>query len=156
MKKAIKKKRGKPEKNCPSCDHVNHARSSNCKSCDYQFYVTKTKQREIMAANWQELSTGDIIKCVAGSGPYFLSRDHAGEKIYMGHKGKFEVDKIIYKNKTNCGIVGRKLLPYNHKGLSREYIYMGESHYDEKLSIHREPHKIIVIKKQETDGESVK
>ena len=149
--KAIKKKRGKPEKSCPECDYINHARSSNCKSCDYQFYVRKNKQREIMAANWKELQTGDVIKCVIGSGPYFLSKDHVGEKIYMGQKGTFEVEEIIDKNKTNCGIMGRKLLSAGRKGFSREYIYMGESHYDEKLGIHREPHKIRVIKKQDND-----
>jgi|TARA_Y100000593_G_C4155954_1_gene259502 hypothetical protein len=148
MPKSKKKtKRGAPTKSCPECSSTSHARSSTCKKCGYQFYISKKRLREEQAANWQELKSGDIIKCLIGSGPYFLSREKIGEKIYMGHKGTFEVEEIVYTNKKNCGILARKVYPAGRRGLAREYIYMGEPHYDNDLNIHREAHKIRVVKK---------
>jgi len=140
-----RKKRGKPEKTCPECNAVNHARSSNCKECDYQFYVRKKKEREIQAANWQELQAGDVIKCVAGHGCYF--RKENGDRLSLGHKGKFEVIETYYLNSKSCGIFALPLYTGGRKAMVREFIYMGDSYYDEDLCHHKEPHKIVVLKK---------
>jgi len=140
-----KKKRGKPEKTCPECNAINHARFSNCKSCDYQFYVRKKKQREIQAANWKELVAGDIIKCVSGHGSYF--RKENGDRISLGHKGKFEVVDIYYRSPKSCGIFALQLYAGGRKAMVREFIYMGEAYYDEDLCHNKEPHKIVVLKK---------
>jgi hypothetical protein len=149
MNRKPKKKRGKPEKACPECNHINHARSSNCKSCDHMFYVRKNVREVELAKNWHDLEPGDIIKVITGSGPYFLSKDKPGEKIMLGKKGKFEVVEIWDGGPRNCGIVGRQLYTRGRKANVREYIYMGEPFYNEELCNHNEPHRIKVIKKHE-------
>ena len=148
-----KKKRGKPEKACPECNCINHARSSNCKECDYTFYIRKKKKQELLAANWRELKAGDIIKCVAGHGSYYLSKDKplnpdgSQQKIPLGHKGTFEVVGLFgLDNPKGCGIVGRQITGRGIKASVQEYIYMGETYYDDNLSTHKEPHKIKVLK----------
>lgn len=152
LDKKQKKKKRKPEKTCPECNTANHARSSNCKECNYEFYVRKNKKQELLAANWRELKAGDVIKCVAGNGTYYLSNDRplnpdgSKQKIYMSHKGKFEVTEIIDQGKRSCGILARQLSGRGIRSNVREYIYMGESYYNEDLSLHYEPQKIKVIK----------
>ena len=149
LDRKVKKKRGKPEKACPECNTSNHARSSNCKSCDYTFYVRKKIREVELAKNWRDLKPGDIIKVVAGSGPYWLSKDKPGEKIMLGQKGKFEVVEIYDSGPKSCGIMGRQLYTRGRKANVREFIYMGESFYNEELCNHNEPHRIKVIKKND-------
>tara|TARA_Y100000310_G_scaffold175442_1_gene175484 strand:+ start:2454 stop:2951 length:498 start_codon:yes stop_codon:yes gene_type:complete len=148
-----KKKRGKPEKACPECNYTNHARSSNCKECNYEFYIRKKKKQELLAANWRELKAGDIIKCVAGHGSYYLSNDKplnpdgSQQKIPLGHRGKFQVVGLFgLDNPKGCGIIGRQVTGRGIVANVREYIYMGETYYDDDLSTHKEPHKIKVLK----------
>jgi hypothetical protein len=143
-----KKKRKAPEKACPQCDAANHARSSNCKSCDHTFYVRKSKEQELLAANWRDLKKGDIIKVITGSGPYYLSKDKPGEKIMLGQKGRFEVSEVIDQGIRSCGIFAHQLRGRATRENVREYIYMGEQCYDDDMSVYRNPHKIKVIKKQ--------
>ena len=145
LDRKVKKKRGKPEKACPECNTSNHARSSNCKSCDYTFYVRKNVREVELAKNWRELVKGDIIKVITGSGPYWLSNDRPGEKIMLGQKGRFEVVEIWDDGPRNCGIIGCQLHTRGRKSSVREFIYMGESFYGEELSNHNEPHRIKVI-----------
>ena len=144
LDKKKKKKRRKPEKKCPECNTANHARSSNCKECDYEFYVRKNVKQELLAANWRDLKPGDVIKVISGSGPYYLSKDNPGEKIMMGQKGKFEVLEIVDVDPRTCGIYGRQMvrIPTHH----REWIYMGESYYNDTYSTNEEPHRIKVLK----------
>ena len=142
-----KGKRKAPQKDCLGCGVQCHARCSTCKSCGYEFYEkTKDKQKRL-AKNWRELKQGDVIKSITGSGPYFLSRDRPGEKIMMGHKGKFEVVAIYDNGPKSCGIVGRQLSGRKVRASYVEYIYMGETYYNDDLSQHEEPHKIRVLKK---------
>jgi len=143
-----KKKRKAPEKACPQCDTANHARSSNCKSCDYTFYVRKKVREVELAKNWRELVRGDIIKVTTGSGPYWISKDKGGDKIYMGQKGKFEVIEIYDQGPRCCGIYGRPVSSRGRLSHYQEFIYMGDPCYDDDMNLHREPHKIKVIKKQ--------
>ena len=144
----MKTKRSAPQKKCPSCESMVHARVSLCKTCNHTFYIKKNAQQELLAKNWRDLKAGDTIKCIVGSGPYFVSKDRPGEKIILGHKGMFEVIEIHYKDSRSCGIIAKKIFARGHRANVREYIYMGEPHYDDNLSQHNEPHKIKVIKKQ--------
>jgi len=150
MDRKPKKKRGKPEKACPECNYINHARSSNCKSCDYTFYVRKKVREVELAKNWRDLKAGDIIKVISGSGPYWLSKEKPGEKIMLGEKGKFEVVEIYDNGPKSCGIVGRQLYTRGRKSNVREFIYMGKPNYNEELCNHNEPHRIKVIQKCQT------
>ena len=145
-----KVKRKAPQKECPECSTLVHARVSFCRNCNHTFYVKKNVQQELLAKNWRDLQAGDIIKAISGSGPYFLSRDKVGERIMLGQKGNFEVLEICDQGPRSCGILARQLFPRGRKSHYREYIYMGESFYNEDMSTHMEPHKIKVIKKLES------
>ena len=141
-----KGKRKAPQKECPECKSLVHARVSFCRKCKHTFYIKKNVKRELLAKNWRDLEAGDIIKVITGSGPYYLSKDRAGEKIMMGQKGKFEVLEIVDVGPRTCGIYGRQVcrVPMHH----REWIYMGESYFNETYSTNEEPHRIKVIKKK--------
>ena len=141
-----KEKRKAPQKECPKCKSLVHARVSFCRKCKHTFYVKKNVRRQLLAKNWRDLEAGDVIKVMTGSGPYYLSKDNPGEKLMMGPKGKFEVLEIVDNNPRSCGIYGRQLvkIPMNH----REWIYMGEPYYNDTYSTNEEPHRIKVIKKK--------
>ena len=64
----------------------------------------------------------------------------------MGEKGKFEVVEIHDKGPRECGIYGHQLYGRAGKSHYREWIYMGESYYNEGVSIHKESHRIKVLK----------
>lgn len=143
-----KKKRSAPQKTCTGCGTSCHARVSKCADCGYEFYVKKSTQAKLLAENWKDLQAGDIIKCITGSGPYFLSKDRPGEKIMMGHKGIFEIVEMYNNGPKSCGIVARQLSGRMRRRRSGvvEYIYMGETWYNDDLSQHEVSHKIKVIK----------
>jgi bifunctional DNA-binding transcriptional regulator/antitoxin component of YhaV-PrlF toxin-antitoxin module/ribosomal protein L40E len=148
------KKRGFPQKPCPECNTDNHARSSNCKSCDYTFYVRKKDKEVELARNWRDLKAGDVIKVITGSGSYFLSKYNKNEdgsplKISLGHKGKFEVVEIVDQGSKSCGIIGRQLYVRGRRANVTEFIYMGETYYNEDMLSHNESHRIKVLKKNE-------
>ena len=143
------KKRKAPQKECPECKSMVHARVSFCRNCNHTFYIKKNVKQELLAKNWRDLKSGDVIKCVTGSGPYFLSKDKQGERIMLGHKGNFEVVEISDQGPRSCGIIGRQLSSRGRRASVTEYIYMGESFYNDNLCSHNEPHKIKVIKKND-------
>ena len=147
LDKKEKKKRKKPEKICNECGTLSHARSSACKNCGYVFYVKKKELEVQLAKDWRNLQAGDVIKVVSGSGPYYMSKDKPGEKIMMGQKGRFEVTEIHDGGAKCCGIFAHQLYGRSGKSHYREWIYMGESYYSEEVSLHKEPHKIRVLKK---------
>tara|TARA_R110002020_G_scaffold126759_1_gene284652 strand:+ start:5019 stop:5459 length:441 start_codon:yes stop_codon:yes gene_type:complete len=142
-------KRKAPEKQCPDCGEMCHARRSSCKDCGFIFFKKKQAVQEELAKNWRNLKAGDVIKCIAGSGTYYASKDKEGEKIMMGQKGMFEVVEIHDENKRSCGIIGRKIFAGRVRSSYREYIYMGEPYFDKAFSLHKRPHKIRVIKLKE-------
>jgi len=142
-----KKKRKAPQKECPECKGMVHARVSFCRECNHTFYIKKNVEQELLAKDWRNLEAGDIIKCITGTGPYFLSKDKPGERIMLGEKGKFEVVEIYDKGPRSCGIVGRQLYTRGRRSNVTEFIYMGEAHYNHEMCSHSEPHRIKVIKK---------
>ena len=148
-----KEKRKAPQKECPECNSMVHARVSFCRNCNYTFYVKKNVQQELLARNWRDLKAGDVIKSVTGSGPYFVSKVMPGERIMLGEKGKFEVVQIVDQGPKSCGIVGRQLHTRGRRANVTEFIYMGETYYDDNMCSHKEPHRIKVIKKKEQEDE---
>ena len=106
----------------------------------------------MLAKNWRDLESGDVIKVITGSGSYFLSKrnknpDGSPLRISLGHKGKFEVVEIIDQGSKSCGKIGRQLYTRGRRANVTEYIYMGEKYYDDNMLSHKEPHRIKVIKK---------
>jgi len=141
------------KKECPNCASRVGVRTKICPDCSYKFLIRKRGPRPKQVKNWRDLKKGDIVKCVSGTGPYFISKDRPGERIMMGHKGRFEIVELNYQNPRSCGIIGRAINSSGHKASVREYIYMGESYYDEDLNTHKEPHKILGVK---TEAETIK
>jgi hypothetical protein len=136
----------KPEKKCPECAGVCHARKSVC-PCGYQFYEKARDRQRRLSKNWRGLKNGDVIRCVGGHGSYWLNKD-TGEKVRQGvsHRGTFEVFEVlgdyIAAHQINKGRV---------KGAEREFIYMGKSELCKTTGvIHKESHKIVVLKKNES------
>lgn len=136
-------------KECSGCGNMVGVRTKECSDCGYKFLIRKRGPRP-KQIDWTELKKGDTIKVVTGTGPYFLSRERQGEKIMMGHKGMFEVVELSNQGKKSCGIIGRQINRSGYRASVVEYIYMGESYYDEALSTHKEPHKIMGIKTEAT------
>ena len=129
-------------KECPSCGLRVGVRTKNCPECDWKFRIVKRGPKP-KPVNWRELKRGDIIKCVQGTGPYWISPE-TGEKVGFNHRGKYEVRFLDSKG------IGA----YPHKGNRTEsgfcYIYMGKSKYNKKTGIHSQPHKILGIKTEAT------
>lgn len=69
-----------------------------CKQCQYIFNIKSSpkKRRGIIkrtVSNWnEELSIGDIVKIVRGSGPYYLLSN--GEKHYLSINGIVRIEDI--------------------------------------------------------------
>ena len=92
----------KPEKKCPECADMCHARKSVC-SCGYQFYEKASDKQKRLSKDWRGLNRGDVI-----------------------NKGRV-------------------------KGAEREFIYMGKPELCPTTGvIHKESHKILVLKKNES------
>ena len=136
-------------KECSGCGIMLGVRTKECPDCGHKFLIRKRGPRP-KQIDWTELKAGDTIKVVTGTGPYFISRDRAGEKIMMGQKGMFEVVELYGTGKPDgCGVVGRQLFG-NHRAGVIEYIYMGETWYNDDLNIHEEPHKILGVQTEAT------
>ena len=134
------------KKECSGCGSMLGGRTKECPDCGYKFLIKKRGPRP-KEIDWTELKTGDIIKVVTGTGPYYLSKDKPGERIMMGEKGMFEVAEIIDSGPRNRGIYGHQLYGRSGKSHYREWIYMGESYYNDAYSLNKEPHRIKVLKK---------
>tara|TARA_R110002110_G_scaffold135681_1_gene319881 strand:+ start:96 stop:530 length:435 start_codon:yes stop_codon:yes gene_type:complete len=135
-----KLKRG--QKLCKKCDSVNAARSRLCSSCGSAFIAKNTPiKNEIM--DWRSLQKGELFRVVQGTGPYFVctrgsEESVAGDKIYMGCKGKYEVVNVL-GNGLMCKGIGK-----NSCGL--EFLYMGSKELSKNTGINKEPHRLIKIK----------
>jgi len=79
---------------------------------------------------WTELQPGDIIKVLAGTGPYQIIN---GEKICMGYAGKFRVYEL-----NEDGIYA---YPVKARESGHCYIYMGKETLS-KWGTTLSPHKI--------------
>jgi hypothetical protein len=52
---------------------------------------------------------------------------------------------VIDNGSRSCGIIGKQIFP-RYRGSVREYIYMGESYFNDDMGLYMRPHKIKVIK----------
>jgi len=130
------------KKECPDCGLSVGVRTKNCPDCGWKFRIIKRgpKPKQI---NWKELKRGDIIKCVQGTGPYWLSPED-GERFGFNFRGKYVVN---FLDKDGIGA-------YPYKGNRTEsgfcFIYMGKVKYNEKTGIHNRPHKVLGINTEAT------
>jgi len=123
-------------KSCPNCGLGVGVRVKLCLECGHAFSfkpsVWRDKSKSIK--DWKELEKGDIIRSVNGTGSYWFLKD-IEEKVYLGQTGKLTVQRVVHN-----GIhVSSKY------GFS--FVYMGEPKFCEKTGVHREPHKLKLIKK---------
>ena len=136
----IKLQRG--QKLCKNCEQPNASRQRECKWCGTAFISKNTKLRGEIK-EWKMLEKGDCFRVVNGSGPYYtLARDcedgDAGEKVSMGHRGSYKVDKILDEGILAFGI--------SRKNSGMAFIYMGKDGIHRKTAIYRCPHRIIQLK----------
>ena len=136
-------------KECKGCGLSVGVRTKECPDCGNKFVIKKRGPRP-KEIEWTELKTKDVIKVVSGTGPYFVSKVNAGERIMLGQKGRFEVVELYNKGPRSCGIVGRQVTERGHRANVTEFIYMGESWYNDDMSNHNEPHKILGIETEAT------
>ena len=141
---------GRGQKLCKNCNTINGVRAFNCKSCGTPFTMKKPRKNipvgnkssqnaRGLVLDYKELSKGDVIKVLKGSGPYYT--DENGEKTYLGNKGKYKVDSVM-----DDGI-----MIVNDYG-SHEFLYMGPVVPSTMLdTLTRAPHKVVLLKKAPTD-----
>ena len=136
----MKLKRG--QKVCKACNGVNAARSQKCKHCGEPF-IRKNTPIKNEIKNWKELDSGQEIKIIQGTGPYYIcysdsEERRAGEKIYMGCKGKYIV-REVKGNGLLCYGIGK-----NNTGI--DFVYMGEKELSQSTGIIKAPHRIVRLK----------
>lgn len=95
--------RGKKTCGNPACGFETGPRSYHCPKCGYDFKVqvgitkkqAKVKKiRNGIKVNWNELNSGDYIKVVAGSGPYWPRNEPSEDgsmREPLGYSGVFRV-----------------------------------------------------------------
>ena len=133
------------QKKCPSCNSLTGPRTKTC-SCGHKFHfkpaIFKTPRGK--SIDWTTLEKGDIIKCVNGHGPYYLSKE-SGEKIGFNYRGKYKVLSIEKD--------GISAWPHSNNSESGYcFIYMGKSDFSDELDLYKEPHKVVLLKKDADDG----
>lgn len=139
------------QKICPSCNEGCGPRTLKC-ACGHEFLKSKNV---LIAANasvmvssqatlstrlltphaindWRDLKSGSMIRVLKDSGPYMELAN--GMKSRIGHYGKFVVHYV-----DENGIHA-----YDNYGHS--YIWMGPNIYCKKTDIHRQKHKIVILK----------
>lgn len=84
-----------------------------------------------------EISKGDIVRSIGGSGPYYQS---SKGRTYKGTYGLLKVDEILPNGFYAYKVSKRD---YRVNDTARQFIYMGKP---EKVDlINREPHKIVKV-----------
>jgi len=137
----MKVKRG--QKLCKNCNNVCGARSKVCKYCNKEFEVrtdpmvrmkikrSKATRKNLIEANWRELSPGQNIYFRGRSGGYYLNSD--GTKDYHKDKGVYRVVTLLDEG---FGAQGKK---------GYTFFYMGKEKQSKWLdNMYDAPHKIYV------------
>lgn len=134
----MQKQRGK--KTCKKCGSLNGARAYNCVNCGNEFDIKSVKTKKIFrkkVRDWKELNSGDCIRVISGTGPYY---DKELGKQSVGHNGKF-----IVMGLDKNGILGFGCSK-NNSGYA--HIYMGETVESPVVpNLIRSAHKIIFSRK---------
>ena len=137
----MKLKRG--QKRCKKCQAINAARQRVCINCNQTFQVKNTPIKNEIR-DWRNLQQGDAFRIVNGTGPYYVltrncSDGEAGDKLFIGCKGKY-----IVKEVRENGMHAWSISPPGT--CSHEFVYMGKDDFCEKLSLHRQAHRLVKIK----------
>lgn len=133
---------GRGRKSCDSCGHITGPRSKDCPKCHTKF-MFKPKSKEATetriekSVKWRDLVRGDVVRI--SKGPYW--EDGEGNRIGMGHKGRFKVIRQIDDN---------GFLAFANSG-GFAYIYMGPKKPNERISdkYMLRPHRILRMRKKE-------
>ena len=138
----VQMKLSRGQKLCKACNGVCAARSQKCKHCGEPFIRKNTPVKNEIK-DWKELESGQQIKIIQGTGPYYICSSasdeyDAGEKIYMGCKGKYEVREVRGNGLLCCGI-GK-----NNTGI--DFVYMGNKELSQSTGIIKAPHRIVRLK----------
>ena len=136
----IKLQRG--QKLCKNCEQPNASRQRECKWCGTAF-VSKNTPLKGEIKDWKSLSKGALCRVVNGSGPYYLltadsEEGREGEKMPMGHRGSYQIDKVVEEGIISFGI--------SRKNRGMAFIYMGEDKVSKATNVYHTPHRIIKIK----------
>jgi len=136
----IKLKRG--QKLCKNCEQPNASRQRECKWCGTAF-VSKNTPLKGEIKDWRSLEKRDCFRVVNGSGPYYTVNvdsddSREGEKVSMGHRGSYIVDRVVEKGIISFGI--------SKKNRGMAFIYMGEEKLSNLTNVYHTPHRIIKIK----------
>tara|TARA_A100001515_G_scaffold127595_1_gene113393 strand:- start:261 stop:695 length:435 start_codon:yes stop_codon:yes gene_type:complete len=136
-----------PFKVCSKCQEKNGVRALNCKKCGSVF-IPRTKARipnkrkrgiiKTKITNWNEqLSQGDIVKIVQGSGPYYMLDN--GDKQYSGVYGVVRV-----KQKEHNGFWATHYKLKQNRGSL--FVYMGHNCNSPVVpNLIRSKHKIVKL-----------
>ena len=76
---------------CDNCGAENGVRSYECKACEHPFKMKKVRKgrKSRLVTDWTELSQGEKIRVVGGSGPFY--EDAEGERQYLTDRGMYTV-----------------------------------------------------------------
>ena len=136
----MKLKRG--QKICKKCNAICAARSRICKECGAAF-ISKNTPIKNEVKDWRALETGQEIRVIQGTGPYYICSSQSeeyeeGDKIYMGCKGKYQVTGIRPEGLLGKG-VGK-----NNRGI--DFIYMGDRKVSESTGVVQVAHRIVKLR----------
>lgn len=81
-------------KMCQKCGEENGVRTYECKSCDHPFKMRKIRKgrKSRVVEDWSNLSSGQRIRVVGGSGPFY--KDDDGERKYLTDRGLYTVKTV--------------------------------------------------------------
>jgi len=129
---------------CEKCGRKTGPRKKVCE-CGHKFYFVPKglKPQAGKQVNWKELTRGDEIKVIQGSGPYWPKdkTDEEGEDIPMGYFGRYKVSRI--------DATGIHAYPIKAPESGHCYIFMGKETISKTGMVMR-PHKIRKLKRRET------
>lgn len=90
--------------------------------------------------NWKRLKKGDLIKIIAGTGPYIvIIKNGIEERVSMGYSGKFRV--------VSLDKYGIHAYPVKANESGHCFIYMGKKCKSKHNTI-MNPHKIKLLTKK--------
>lgn len=118
---------------CENCNCENGVRAYECKACEHPFKMKKLRKgrRSRLVEDWTQLSSGQLIRVVGGSGPFYEDAD--GVRQYLTDRGKY-----IVRTVTKDGLWVRQY------GGAEQFLWMrGVQKSPLGTGVVRQPHKLI-------------